>query len=104
MRREFNGVRYGLDVNEDVSYPIHSVLDVGFDGGGDGVGFTYGHVGIDFQMKIDVVLQTGAAGKTFFDGDGAGDMEGGGVDLLHHGGFGHGVDEVIDGAADDPYR
>ena len=101
LGQQFKGSGRGFDMHQDVGDPADGVFYFAPDGSGDGVRLANGHVGIDFQMKIDVVFQAGAAGEALLDADRTGDGESGDIDLLHHGGFRHGVHQLIDSAADD---
>src|SRR6185437_15294010 len=67
---EFEQCGRGFDVYQDIGDPAHSVLNFVTNVARDSVRFTHRHFGIDFQMKIDVVFQSGAAGKAFFNADG----------------------------------
>lgn len=58
-------------------------------------------VGVDLQMKIDVILKAGFAGVTLFDSAGPGDLKGDVADGAEFVVVGHGVHQLHSGFADD---
>ena len=62
-----------LHVNENVGNPVQAILQADASRlRGDLVRVHDGQVGVHFQVQIDVVLQAGLAGETFFDAQRAG--------------------------------
>ncbi len=86
-------------MDEDVGHPVQAFFDGDANAGGDFVRFAHGHLGIDFEMQVHVVLQASAAGETFFDSERSGNGQGGVADFGHFRGIGHGIEKLADGAA-----
>ena len=63
-----------LDMNQDVSHPVQTLLDNNSDLRRDLVRGLNGQIRIHFQMHVDVILHPRFASEAFFDRQCAGNL------------------------------